>query len=169
MMRDRLAEAIQLREEGRAKQDKAILKEARSLLLELAAAFPDDAEIIFQTGVAHDNSGLGSQAIPYYARALEIGLSGPDLERCLLGLGSTYRYLGYYQQAEETLRRGVKEFPDNRAIQVLHAMSLYNTQSYKEAMEIVLTNLMETTTDEKLQYFKRGLMYYATHLDETSN
>ncbi|KQL43990.1 hypothetical protein AN963_21325 [Brevibacillus choshinensis] len=169
MMRDRLAEAIQLREEGRAKQDEAILKEARSLLLELAAAFPDDAEIIFQTGVAHDNSGLGSQAIPYYVRALELGLSGPDLERCLLGLGSTYRYLGYYQQAEETLRRGVKEFPDNRAIQVLHAISLYNTQSYKEAMEIVLTNLMETTTDEKLQYFKRGLMYYATHLDETSN
>lgn len=30
MMRDRLAEAIQLREEGRAKQDEAILKEARS-------------------------------------------------------------------------------------------------------------------------------------------
>lgn len=168
MLRNRLSEAIQLREEGRAKQDEVILKEARSLLLELAAAYPDDAEILFQTGVAHDNSGLGAQAVPYYVRALELGLSGPDLERCLLGLGSTYRYLGYYQQAEETLRRGVMEFPQNRAIQVLHAMSLYNTQSYKEAMEIVLTHLLETTNDEKLQYFKRGLMYYATHLDETS-
>lgn len=169
MIRDRLAEAIRLREEGRAKQDQAILKEARTLLLDLAAVYPDDAEIVFQTGVAHDNSGLGSEAIPYYVRSLELGLSGPDLERCLLGLGSTYRYLGYYQQAEEVLRRGVKEFPHNRAIQVLHAMSLYNTQYYKEAMEIVLTHLLETTTDEKLQYFKRGLMYYATHLDETSS
>jgi tetratricopeptide (TPR) repeat protein len=167
MMRERLAEAIQLREEGRAKQDEAILKEARTLLLDLAAAYPDDAEIIFQTGVAHDNSGLGSEAIPYYIRALDLGLSGPDLERCLLGLGSTYRYLGHYREAEETLRRGVREFPQNRAIQVLHAMALYNLQSYKEAMEIVLTNLLETTSDEKLQYFKRGLMYYATHLDET--
>ncbi|QRG68300.1 tetratricopeptide repeat protein [Brevibacillus choshinensis] len=169
MLRDRLPEAIQLREEGRAKQDEAILKEARSLLLELAAVYPDDAEILFQTGVAHDNSGLGAQAIPYYVRALELGLSGPDLERCLLGLGSTYRYLGHYLQAEETLRRGVKEFPHNRAIQVLHALSLYNTECYKEAMEIVLTNLLETTSDEKLQYFKRGLMYYATHLDETAD
>jgi hypothetical protein len=61
MIRDRLAEAIQLREMGRAKQDQAILKEARRLLLELAAAYPDDAEITFQTAVAHDNLGLSER------------------------------------------------------------------------------------------------------------
>jgi tetratricopeptide (TPR) repeat protein len=108
MIRDRLAEAIQLREMGRAKQDQAILKEARRLLLELAAAYSDDAEITFQTAVAHDNLGLSREAIPFYLRALTQGLSGPDLERALMGLGSTYRGLGLgeYQQAEETLRRG---------------------------------------------------------------
>jgi tetratricopeptide (TPR) repeat protein len=140
MMRDRLAEAIQLREEGRAKQDRAILEEARTLLLDLVSAYPDDAEINFQTAVAHDNSGLGREAIPFYVRALEQGLSGPDLERALLGLGSTYRALGYYQQAVETLRRGVREFPHNRALQVFLAMALYNTQGYKEAIELLLTN-----------------------------
>ena len=167
MMRDRLAEAIQLRETGRARQDQAILEEARTLLLDLAAAYPDDAEITFQTAVVHDNLGLSREAIPFYVRALEQGLSGPDLERALLGLGSTYRGLGDYQQAEETLRRGTREFPHNRAIQVFLAMTLYNLQDYKEAMELVLTNLMETTSDEKLQYFKRGISYYALHLDET--
>jgi tetratricopeptide (TPR) repeat protein len=167
MMRDRLAEAIQLRETGRARQDQAMLEEARTLLLELAAAYPDDAEITFQTAVVHDNLGLERESIPFYLRALEQGLSGADLERALLGLGSTYRGLGEYQKAEETLRRGVKEFPDNRALQVFLAMALYNTQRYKEAMELVLTNLMETTSDEKLQYFKRPLVYYASHLDET--
>jgi hypothetical protein len=30
-----------------------------------------------------------------------------------------------------------------------------------------LLNLLETTSDEKLQYFKRPLLYYAQHLDET--
>ncbi|SEM98103.1 tetratricopeptide repeat protein [Lihuaxuella thermophila] len=167
MMRDRLTEAIQLREEGRAKQDRAILEEARTLLLDLLAAYPDNAEINFQTGVVHDNLGLGREAIPYYLQALELGLAGPDLERCLLGLGSTYRALGYYQQAEETLRRGVRQFPDNRALQVFLAIALYNTNNYKESVELLLTNLMETTSDEKLQYFKRGIMYYAQHLDET--
>ncbi len=166
MMRERLAEAIQLREEGRAKQDQAILEQARTLLLELAAAYPDDAEITFQTAVVHDNLGLERESIPYYVRALAQGLTGPDLERAYLGLGSTYRGLGQYRQAEETLRRGVREFPQNRALQVFLAMTLYNAQQYREAMELVLTNLLETTSDEKLQYFKRPLSYYAQHLDE---
>jgi len=104
MMRDRLAEAIQLRETGRAKQDQAILEEARTLLLGLAAAYPDDAEITFQTAVVHDNLGRSREAVPLYVQALTQGLSRPDLERAFLGLGSTYRGLGDYQQAEETLR-----------------------------------------------------------------
>ena len=124
MMRDRLAEAIRLRETGWARQDEAMLEQARTLLLDLAAAYPDDAEISFQTAVVHDNLGLERESIPFYLRALEQGLSGADLERALLGLGSTYRGLGEYQKAEETLRRGVKEFPDNRALQVFLAMTL---------------------------------------------
>lgn len=65
------------------------------------------------------------------------------------------------------MRKGVSEFPHNRALQVFLAMTLYNTHQYREAMELVLTNLLETTTDEKLQYFKRPLEYYAHHLDQT--
>jgi len=168
MMRDRLAHVIQLREKGRAKQDRSILEEARTLLLELVVAYPDDAEVNFQAAVAHDNLGLERESIPFYLRAVGQGLSGPNLERCFLGLGSTYRVLGEYQKAEETLRLGVKEFPDNRALQVFLAITLYNTQQHKEAMELVLVNLLETTSDEKLQYFKRGLLYYSLHLDETS-
>lgn len=167
MMRERLLEAIQLREEGRAKQDLTILENARTILLDLLTSYPDDAEINFQTAVAYDNSGLGRQAIPYYVHALEQGIAGPDLERCFLGLGSTYRYLGYYQEAEETLRRGVQEFPENRGLQIFLAIALYNTEKYKEAMEIVITNLLETTSDEKIQYFKRPIEYYSQHLDET--
>jgi tetratricopeptide (TPR) repeat protein len=167
MTDNRLIQAIELRESGRAKQDQAILEEARTLLLDLHAANPDDAETTYQTGVVHDNLGQGAEAIPFYTQAIAQGLAGPDLERCLLGLGSTCRALGQYQKAEKTLRRGVREFPDNRALQIFLAMALYNTQQYREAMELALTNLLDTTTDEKLQYFKRGLSYYALHLDET--
>jgi tetratricopeptide (TPR) repeat protein len=174
MMRERLAEAIQLRETGRAKQDQTMLEEARTILLELVAAYPDEAEITYQTAIVHDNLGLERESIPFYIQTLTQGLSGPDTatklmkrERAFLGLGSTYRGLGEYQQAEETLRRGLREFPQSRPLQVFLAMTLYNTQRYKEAMELVLTNLLETTSDETLQYFKRGLLFYALHLDET--
>src|SRR6266568_1874133 len=125
MMRDRLTAAIQLREAGRARQDQAMLEEARKLLLELTAAYPDEAEITYQTAIVHDNLGLERESIPFYVRVLEQGLSGPDLEGALLGLGSTYRGLGEYQKAEETLRRGVREFPHNRALQTFLAMALY--------------------------------------------
>ncbi|WP_028776282.1 tetratricopeptide repeat protein [Shimazuella kribbensis] len=167
MKQNLLTQAVQLREEGRAKQDLSILARARQMLLVLATSYPNDPEIQFQTGVAHDNSGLGKEAVPYYVKAIELGLSGPDLERCLLGLGSTYRYLGYYQKSVEILQHGVREFPDNRALQAHLSLALYNTEQYKEAVELLMTNLLETTSDEKLQYFKHGLLYYAQHLDET--
>lgn len=167
MRRERLDKAIQLREEGRAAQDQALLAEVRALLLDLVRDYPDDAEVQYQTAVAHDNSGLGREAIPFYVQAIEQGLAGADLERALLGLGSTYRYLGFYEEAEQTLRRGVQEFPDHRGLQVFLAIALYNTGKHKESTEILLANLLETTADEKLRYFNRPLKYYAEHLDET--
>src|SRR5215469_11100786 len=128
MDRERLAEAIQLREVGRAQQDQAILDQARALLLDLLAADPDEADITYQLAIVHDNLGLEREAIPYYLQTLNQGLSGSDMptrlmkrERAFLGLGSTYRGLGEYPQAEATLREGLGEFPESRALQVFLA------------------------------------------------
>jgi hypothetical protein len=71
MDRERLAEAIQLREMGRAKQDQAMLGEARVLLLDLLAAYPDEAEITYQLAIVHDNLGLEREAIPFYLQTLK--------------------------------------------------------------------------------------------------
>jgi tetratricopeptide (TPR) repeat protein len=160
MMRDRLQEAIELRSTGRA-------EEAQTILLDLVATYPDDAEINYQTAWVHDNLGLEREAVPFYVRAIELGLSGEDLEGALLGLGSTYRTLGEYQQAEETLRRGMTMFPHNRAFQVFLAMTLYNSRRYQEAMELLLTNLAETTADETILRYKRAILFYAPQLDQT--
>lgn len=174
MDKERLAEAIRLRELGRDEQDQAILEEARALLFNLLAAYPDEAEITYQLAIVHDNLGLEREAIPFYLQTLRQELTGFDTatnlmkrERAFLGLGSTYRGLGEYQQAAETLRQGLQEFPQSRALQVFLAMSLYNTQAYREALELALINLAETTTDASLLYYKRGIVFYAQHLDET--
>ncbi|RZT23538.1 tetratricopeptide repeat protein [Fictibacillus sp. BK138] len=166
-LRERLDKGIALREEGRAKEDMSILNEACTLLMKMSEEYPENAEINYQIGIAHDNSGFTKEAITYYVKAIEQGLSGADLERCLLGLGSSYRLTGQYDKAVETLQQGVAEFPEHRGLQIFYSMALYNTGRYNEAMEIALMNLMETTNDEKLQYFKRGITYYAQHLDET--
>jgi tetratricopeptide (TPR) repeat protein len=169
---ERLAEAIRLREMGRAKQDEAMLGEARALLLDLLAAYPDEAEITFQVALVHDNLGLKREGIPFFLQTLKQGPAGHDTashlmkrERAFLGLGNTYHELREYGRAEETLRQGLSEFPQSRALQVFLAFTLFNTQQYREALELALTNLAETTADEALQYYKRAIVFYAQHLD----
>lgn len=158
-MRDRLQTAIELRSTGRA-------EEARAILLDLVAACPDDAEINYHAAWVHDTLGREREAIPFYVRAIEQGLTGEDLEGALLGLGSTYRAIGAYQAAEETFRRAMATFPHHRAFQVFLAMTLYNLHRYQEAVELLLTNLAETTSDETILQYQRAILFYAPQLDQ---
>lgn len=154
----RLARAVELRQAGRA-------VEAQSLLLELVGERPEDAEVLYQTAWTHDNLGLERDAVPYYQRALDAGLATEDRRGALLGLGSTYRTLGEYALAEETLRQGVAEFPDDRAMQVFLAMALYNRGRHGEAMGLLLRNLAETSDDARIRRYERAILYYAPDLD----
>ncbi len=159
-MRNELERAVYLRENGRA-------GEARELLLKLAAERPDDPQVNYQCAWVHDLLGREHEAVPFYERAIEEGLTGGDLEGAMLGLGSTYRALGDYQRAVGTLRSGTTRFPNNRAMQVFLAMALYNAGECREAVELLLQNLAETTGDEEISAYKRAILFYASRLDET--
>jgi predicted Zn-dependent protease len=158
-LRAKLDRAIQLRQAGDAEA-------ARALLVPLAQSYPDDSGVQYQTAWTHDNLGLEREAIPYYLRALAVGLSGEDRQGALLGLGSTYRTLGEYEQSEAILRQGVTKFPDNRAIQVFLAMTLYNRGKHVEAMEILLRHLAETSDDPDIRRYQRAILLYAPDLDK---
>ena len=159
-MHNDLERAVHLRENGRA-------EEARELLLELVAEKPDDPQINYQCAWVHDLLGREHEAIPFYERAIEEGLTGEDLEGAILGLGSTYRALGEYQRAVEVLRGGTTRFPNNRAMQVFLSMALYNIGECREAVELLLRNLAETTSDEGISAYNRAILFYAGRLDET--
>lgn len=47
------------------------------------------------------------------------------------------------------------------------AMALYNVGEYREAMEILLVNLAETSWDPEIQSYEKALLFYADRLDET--
>jgi predicted Zn-dependent protease len=158
-VRDELERAIYLRENCRA-------EEARELLFELVAEKPDDPQINYQCAWVHDLLGLEHEAVPFYERAIEEGLTGEDLEGAMLGLGSTYRALGECQRAVEALRGGTTRFPNNRAMQVFLAMALYNAGECREAVELLLRNLVETTGDEGISAYNRALLFYASRLDD---
>ncbi len=159
-MQDKLAQAA----EHRAAQR---YDEARQLLSELHAAHPDDAAVNYQYAWLHDATGDERGAVPYYERAIQLGLPKDDLRGALLGLGSTYRTLGEYAKAVETLRRGMTEFPDAREFPVFLAMALYNTGIHAEAMELLLLTLVETSSDDGIKRFERAIRFYADKLDQT--
>jgi tetratricopeptide (TPR) repeat protein len=96
-----------------------------------------------------------------------LGLPRDELESALLGLGSTLRALGRHQESLEVLDRAVAEFPQNRALEVFHAMSRYNNGKTKEATETLLRLLVATTTDDEIRSYEAALGIYAEDLDRT--
>jgi tetratricopeptide (TPR) repeat protein len=157
---DRLARAVELRNSGHAEA-------ARELLSELHAQRPDDPQVNLHRAWTHDKLGLEKEAVPFYERALELGLAGEDLRHALLGLGSTYRALGEYEKSKATLTRGVEEFPEDRGLQVFLAMALYNNGRAKEACEILLRLLSGTTAADDILVYKAAIDEYAADLDRT--
>jgi len=157
---DRVAAAIAMREAGE-------VETARSLLLALHAETPDDPVVNLQCAWAHDKLGLESEAVPFYEAAIRHGLTDENLRDALLGLGSTYRTLGRYDEALATLSSGVEEFPRDRSMQVFRAMALYNKGKSKEACQILLEILSHTTADERIQSYRNAIDIYAADLDRT--
>jgi tetratricopeptide (TPR) repeat protein len=157
---EKLASAIQLREAQNH-------EEARELLLELHTEFPNDPQVNYQCAWIHDLLGLEREAIPFYERAVQEGLSGDDLQGALLGMGSTYRCIGEYQKAKETFQRAIELFPERHEYNAFLAMTYYNLQEYAKAMGLLLNSLAETSQDEGVIRYQRAIQFYADKLDET--
>jgi tetratricopeptide (TPR) repeat protein len=159
LRRPELESAIRLRESGD-------LEGARYLLSGVLAEAPDDAEANYQMAWLCDLQGREREAVPYYVRAIAGGLSGDERSGAFLGLGSTHRALGEYPEAVGVLRQGASEFPEDRAMRTFLAMALYSVGDYREAVELLLKNLVETTSDPKIKSYEKSLSFYADRLDE---
>lgn len=151
--------ALLLRQEGK-------LKESNELLVKLAEELPGDAYVNYQCAWSFDVLGEESKAVPYYENAIDLGLTETDLQGALIGLGSTYRTLGNYEKSQTVFLKGMDLFPKNKAIQVFYSMTLYNMKEHNRAMELLLTCLVETTSDKEILSYRRAITFYADKLDE---
>ncbi|MCT4661778.1 MAG: tetratricopeptide repeat protein [Tissierellales bacterium] len=155
---ERLKEAIKLRENGK-------LKEANARLLKLVDEYPEDAQINYQCAWSFDVLGLEKEAVPFYEKAIEIGLDDTDLKEAYLGLGSTYRTIGEYEKSKELLIEGIEKFNTN-SLKVFLAMTLYNLGEHSKSMELLLKIISETSIDEDVVTFKKAIEFYADKLDQ---
>jgi len=141
-------------------------QEAESLLTRILAESLDDAEANYQMACLYDVQGREREAVPFYVRAIAGDLSDEERRGALLGLGSTYRALGEYPQAVEVLRQGVTEFPADRAMQTFLALALSNIGEHRQAVDLLLKHLVETTSDPGIRSYEKALRFHTGRLDE---
>lgn len=134
------------------------------LLRKLDQRFPNIAEINYQLAWTCDVLGKEAEAMPFYEKAIALGLPENELAGALLGLGSTLRCLGQYQRAIEVLRSALAQFPDNREFEVFLAMALHNDGQHTEAMKLLLTTIADTSDDPGLTAYQRAIRHYAAKL-----
>ena len=156
---EKLASAIQFREAEKH-------EEARQLLLELQGEFPDDPQVNYQCAWLHDLLGLEKEAIPFYEKAIRMGLKGDELKGALLGLGSTYRCIGEYQRSIDTCQQAITLFPDSYEFNVFLGMAYYNIGEYAKAMELLLTSLADTSSHKGILRYRRAIRFYSDKLDQ---
>ena len=58
-------------------------------------------------------------------------------------------------------------FPNNKAIQVFYSLTLYNLKEHDRAMELLLTCLIDTSSDNEILSYKKALNFYSDKLNET--
>lgn len=136
-------------------------------LQELDRRHPNVGEIAYQIAWTHDVLGQEREALPWYEKAVALGLPPNELSGALLGLGSTLRCLGHYDRAAEVLESAQRQFPDQREFDVFLAMTRHNQGRHADAMRLLLNVLAETSEDVGITAYQRAIRFYADKLDRT--
>ena len=154
-----LKSVLQLRKEGK-------LEVALQVMERLLEQEPNNATFQYQMAWCNDSLGNEKAAVPYYKRAIELGLPPEQLKGAYLGLGSTYRTLGQYEESRDVLSTALEAFPDSNELKVFYAMTLYNIGEQNEAMQHLLHVITQTSNDEEVLKYKRAIDFYKDRLDE---
>lgn len=133
-------------------------------LKDLDARHPNVAEIAYQLAWTCDVLGREQEALPWYEKAVALGLPPNELAGAMLGLGSTLRVLGLADRSVAVLRSAKSQFPENREFDVFLALSLHDAGGHAEAMRLLVETLCDTSEDPGITAYQRALRFYASKL-----
>ena len=133
-------------------------------LRSLDARHPNVAEIAHQLAWTCDVLGREAEAVPYYEKAIALGLPPNELSGALLGLGSTLRILGQLERSAEVLRSGQRQFPENREFDIFLALTLHAQGHAGEALRLALETLCEVSEDPGITAYQRAIRHAAAGL-----
>lgn len=136
---------------------------ARPILVQLCQDNPDNATFHYRAACVHDGLGLEKEALPFYQEAFKLGgLSDEDLEGAYVGLGSTYRVLGYFGKSAEVLLEGSKKFPNSQCMKIFEAMTLHESGRHNLAVAMLLHCIADKPGDASVALYRRAIQQYAS-------
>ena len=159
-------EIVETIEKARSLRREDRLEESQELLINLLEEYPDDPLVLFELGGAYDVMGLENEAIPFYERAIDEGLEGPELLECFICLGLNHRAIGEFEDAVELLENAASQYPEDNSAKAFLALAYYSNEQYAESVQLLLSLLVQTTEDEQIAAYADTLDYYKDHLDE---
>ncbi len=99
------------------------------------------AKANYESACACDRQGKEEEAIPYYQKALDLGLSGQDRTEALLGLGSSLRNVGKAREAVVLLENAQAEFKDFIPLRAFCALARWSVSKDKKELANLRTIL----------------------------
>ncbi|QHT63238.1 tetratricopeptide repeat protein [Paenibacillus lycopersici] len=137
---------------------------ALALLHPLEQTDGDHPFVPFEIGLTLDAMDLEAQAIPYYERAIALGL--PHEQRCtaLLGLGSSLRNAGLAEEAVTVLRDAAEQFPNHMGLRCFYALAQFDAGESAASVRTLMGAVLDLSP-ESVQPFAHGLRSYADRLE----
>jgi tetratricopeptide (TPR) repeat protein len=133
-------------------------------LQQLDRRYPNVAEINYQLAWTCDVLGRSAEALPYYEKAVALGLAPNELSGALIGLGSTLRVVGKFDRSAEVLMSGRAQFPGNREFDAFLALTRHAQDRHGDALRLLIDALCDTTEDPGLLAYQRALRHAASEL-----
>lgn len=162
-MTPELEQAIRLGYEHRDRDDMA---PTIAYFEDLLARHPDHPVLVLEVAGAYDTDGQEERARALYERALDLGLSGDPLRRCLCQYGSTLRWLGRLDDSLTVLQQARRTFPDSDAVRIFLALTLNEAGRGDAATAELLTVITSHREVTDLGHWASGLRDLARWLSE---
>ncbi len=154
--------------EGFDNRDRDNMAPTIAYFTDLLDRYPGHPAVLYELGGSYDTAGQGDTAEVYYLRALDAGLGGDRLRRCLLQYGSTLRNLERYDESLRVFDRACEEFPESPALRVFRAITLFAADKHASAVGELLDVIADADGTDIARYEAaiRGNADYLRSLDD---
>lgn len=159
-------------ERGLELKDRSNMQPSIDYFSALLEDWPGNADVLYEVGGAHDTAGDEARARRYYEAALDAGLAGDTLRRCLMQYGSTLRNLEEFDASLVALRRAREEFPESDSVRLFYALSLHAAgRSDAAVAELLMLSADRLRTPDVTRYEAalRGNAEYLMEVDAASH